>query len=129
MTLELTGLYASLLAILGTYLGAMVSVMRAKTGIAILHGDNMALAERIRRYGNFIESVPLVLILMSAVELGGASANWLHAIGGILLISRLIHPLGIDHKKPATPARIIGSLGTRIATLIAVIFLFWNAFG
>lgn len=129
MTLELTGIYASLLAILGIYLSIMVSVMRGKTGIAIMYGDNMVLAERMRRHGNFVDSVPLVLILMIVVELNGASSNWLHAIGGILLVSRIIHPLGIDHKKPDAPARIIGSVGTQIATLIAVVFLFWNAFG
>lgn len=127
MTLQLTGIYASLLAMLGIYLGIMVSVMRGKTGIAILHGDNMALAERMRRHGNFVESVPLVLILMGAVELGGASSNWLHAIGGILLVARIIHPFGIDHQNPDAPARIIGTVGTQIATLIAVVFLIWNA--
>ncbi|MBL4892507.1 MAG: MAPEG family protein [Rhizobiaceae bacterium] len=129
MTLQMTGIYASLLAILGIYLSIMVSAMRGKTGIAILHGENMVLAERMRRHGNFIESVPLVLILMGAVELGGASPNWLHAIGGILLVSRIIHPFGIDHQKPDAPARIIGTVGTQIATLIAVVFLVWSALG
>ena len=129
MTLQLTGIYASMLAVLGIYLGIAVSILRGKTGIAILHGDNMVLAERMRRHGNFVESVPLVLILMGAVELAGASPNWLHAIGGILLVARIIHPFGIDHQKPDAPARIIGTVGTQIATLIAVVFLIWNALG
>ncbi|MFK5977598.1 MAG: MAPEG family protein [Rhizobiaceae bacterium] len=129
MTLHLTGVYASLLAIIGIYLSIMVSVMRGNKSISILHGDNMALAERMRRHGNFVESVPLVLILLGAVELGGASPNWLHAIGGILLVSRIIHPFGIDHQKPDAPARIIGTVGTQIATLIAVVFLIWSTLG
>ena len=67
MTLALTGLYASALALWAAWLGAQVSIMRAKTNISILHGENMELAEKMRRHGNFIETVPIALILMAIV--------------------------------------------------------------
>jgi len=129
MTLALTGIYAVLLALLAQWLTASISILRAKTGISILHGDNMALAERIRRYGNFAENVPLALILMAIVELNQASPTWLHAIGGILLISRIIHPIGIQHDNVKQIFRIIGATGTRLSMIIAMVFIVWTYLG
>ncbi len=41
-------------------------MMRGKTGISILHGDNMDLAEKMRRHQIFVEYVPLALITVVA---------------------------------------------------------------
>lgn len=126
MTLELTGLYACALALWAGWLGASVSIMRAKTGISILHGEDMALAEKIRKHGNFTEVVPLALILMAIVELNGASTTWLHAIGGLLLVSRLVHPFGIKHDNPQEILRGIGSGGTSLSMVLSIIFIVWT---
>lgn len=126
MTLALTGLYTCALALWAAWLGASVSIMRAKTGISILHGDDMVLAEKIRKHGNFTEVVPLALILMAIVELNGASNLWLHAIGGLLLISRILHPFGIKHDNPQEILRGVGSGGTSLSMLISVIFIVWT---
>lgn len=126
MTLAITGIYTSILAILTIWLGARVSIHRAKTGISIMHGDDMTLAEKIRQHGNLTEAVPIALILMGIVELNGASPVWLHTIGGILLLSRIIHPFGIKHDKPSEVARGIGSTGTSIAMVISMVFIVWT---
>ena len=129
MTLALTGLYTTALALWAMWLGAVVSIHRAKSGISILHGDDMALAEKIRKHGNFTEVVPLALILMAIVEMNGASSAWLHAIGGILLISRILHPYGIKHDNPQEVLRGIGSGGTSLSMLISMVFIVWTYFG
>ncbi len=128
MPLEFTAIYASLLALLMIVLSTRVSVMRAKTDIPILHGDNIALAERIRQHANFTENVPMALILMGIVELSGADALWLNAIGATLLFSRIIHPFGVNADNNYRVARGMGALLTTVSVLISVVFILLNAF-
>ncbi len=127
MSFAITGLYASLLALLLIVLGARVSILRARTGVSILHGDNMELAERIRIHANLAESLPVALILMGIAEAQGASATVMHSMGIILLVSRLVHPFGIRHDKANEVLRGVGSAGTTIAQLIAIGYIAWRA--
>lgn len=123
MTLQLTAIYASLIALIYFVLEVRVSALRGKLDISILHGDSTQLAERIRQHGNLAEHAPIVLILMGLAEMNNASPTWLHAIGGILLIARIMHPLGLRAEKIAIPGRLIGAVGTNLSMLIAVFFL------
>lgn len=126
MTLTITAFYASALAVILIYLRTVVTIERAKSGISILHQDNMALAEKIRRHGNFIENVPHSLILLGLIEIMAAPTLMLHLVGGLLLASRILHPFGLTTEKAAHPLRIFsGVLGT-ISMLFAVGFIFWN---
>jgi uncharacterized membrane protein YecN with MAPEG domain len=129
MTFQITSAYAAILGLVAIFLSFQVIRMRAKTKVSLLDGDNMALKECIRRHGNFIEYVPLTLILMGFAEAGGASSTWLHVIGGILLIARLIHPFGIKHDNGSAPARVMGAAGSQIAMLLAVGLIGWQHLG
>ena len=91
MQVPITALYAGLLAIYGIWLSSRAGVMRGKIGISILHGDNMELAEKIRRHQNFTEYVPIALILIGVLELNGGSATFLHGLGAALIIARVAH--------------------------------------
>ena len=71
--------------------------MRAKTGISILHGDNMELAEKVRRHQNFVEYVPIALILIGFLELNGSNAIFLHVLGASLVVVRVAHAKGLYH--------------------------------
>jgi hypothetical protein len=46
---------------------------------------------RIRGHANFAEYVPLILVLMVALELCGTPKWQLHALGATLLVGRLLH--------------------------------------
>ncbi|MEM7302025.1 MAG: MAPEG family protein [Pseudomonadota bacterium] len=129
MTLQITALYAILLALLAMWLGARVSILRAKNGISILDGGDKQLAERMRQHGNFIENVPLALILMGLAEMNGAGSTLLHVIGVLLLASRVLHPFGINFDKPNEVLRGVGSTGTSLSMLIAMGYLGWSMFG
>ncbi|MGI9356731.1 MAG: MAPEG family protein [Rhizobiaceae bacterium] len=129
MNLPITAPYIALLAIYAIVFGAMVSIHRAKTGVSLAYGDDMTLLEKIRRHGNFAETVPLALLLMIAAELQGANGFWLHISGILLLVSRLIHPFGINHTKANAVARGIGSAGTTLAMLICIIIILWPWLG
>jgi uncharacterized protein len=116
---HITALYAASLAFMMAALSIHVTMLRAKTKISLLDGGNHQLTERIRRHGNFIENVPMVLLLMLIAEMLGTSGTWLHGIGGILVVARLIHIFGISYDKADPMPRIAGGALTTLATLLA----------
>jgi uncharacterized membrane protein YecN with MAPEG domain len=126
MAFQVTALYASILAIAAIILSVMVSARRGRTGVAIMDGGNPQLALSIRKHGNFVESVPFAILLMALAEARGMPATWLHAIGILLLVARLIHVFGINLNNPADPLRVAGAVGTHLSMLGAVIFLLWS---
>src|SRR5262245_23144823 len=119
MPVPVTALYSGVLALILVVLGVRVGLMRMKTGISILHGDDMELAEVIRRHANFTEAVPMALILMGLIELNGTSHATLHVLGTALVIARLAHPVGLVHDNLRSPLRGLGSGVTTLVTLVA----------
>ena len=117
--LPVTALYAALLAVVGIVLMLRVGLMRFRTGVSILHGDDPLFAQTIRRHANFIENVPLALVLMVLAEANGAGQTFLHVIGIVLVVSRIAHPLGLLHDRPIHPLRLLGTAGT-LVTMIAL---------
>ena len=121
-TLPITAIYAALLGIILIILRIRVTIVRAKTGISIYHGDNKALAEKIRQHANFTENIPYALILMVCVELAGASSALLYVIGSLLLASRLLNPFGIKHERANHPLRIISGIMTVAPMAISIMY-------
>jgi uncharacterized protein len=115
----ITSIYAAILAVMMIALSAHISMMRAKTNTSILDGGNKDLAVRIRRHGNFVESVPMILLLMALAELDGTGKTWLHASGILLIAGRILHAYGLQYDK-ATIIRILGGMASTIAMLIMV---------
>lgn len=126
MIVPITALYAGVLALILGALGYQVGSTRNRTGISILHGDDMDLAEKIRRHANFIENVPLALILMCVLELNGAGAGLLHGLGIALVLARIAHPLGLHHDNMRHPLRAIGAGVTFLVTAIAALAAIWQ---
>ncbi len=118
--LEITSLYAVPMGALMFILWLSVSKTRAATGMSIGHNNDVVLHEKIRRHGNFIEWVPMVLLMMSIAELRGGNGLALHVAGGFLVVSRIAHPFGLKHDKPAHVLRIIGNSGSLLALVIAL---------
>jgi uncharacterized protein len=125
MPFHITSLYAVILTLVAIVLSNIISIKRGKANISILHGNDMNLAIWIRRHGNFVESVPLAIILMGLSEGAGASRIWLHAIGLTLVASRLLHVAGLDATNAKNPLRIAGGVGTQLAMLGAAGFILW----
>ena len=131
MQLPITALFAGILAIFALVLSARAGSFRGKTGISVLYGEpqNMELAERVRAHQNFLEYVPMVVILMGIIELNGGSGTFLHVIGILLVISRIAHAIGLKHDNMAHVGRLIGAGGTALITLVAAVYALWIAVG
>lgn len=116
MVLPTTLSLAAAAAIINLWLAIRIGQMRASA--KVLHGDggNTGLMQRMRAQANFIENVPLALILIGAIELAGKGGQWLAIVGGVFMLARVAHGLGMDSTK-ANPLRAGGTLITMLTLL------------
>lgn len=128
MSLEITSIYAMPLAVLMIVLWMNVTKTRASMGVSIGNNDDVGLHEKIRRHGNFIEWVPMVLLMMMIAEMRGGNAAALHVAGILLVIGRVVHPFGLRHDNPSHVLRIIGNTGSLFALIIATGVIVWTQF-
>ena len=126
MALHVTALYAGLLGLVGLVLAGLVGRARAKTNISLNDGGNKELIEANRRHMNWVEYVPFILLLLAIAELNGAAKTWVHVMGGVLLISRLIHPFGISADKMMMWQRGAGTSGTFVVGFAALVTVLWQ---
>lgn len=123
MNFPITSLYAIALAVIFLLLWFNVSKTRSALSLSIGDAGNVDLHERIRRHGNFVEWVPMILILMMLAEGQGAGPLWLHAAGGLTVAGRIAHPFGLRANAPVHPLRIIGNSACILATLTLTVAL------
>jgi uncharacterized membrane protein YecN with MAPEG domain len=120
--LIVTAIIASLLTMIFIKLSFAVIGLRRKNQVGLGSGGHYDLERAIRAQGNFVEYVPLGMILIACLELSGAPW-WLVLIPGItLIIGRLIHAVGINEPPPHFSKRVIGMKFT-FYTLIALVVL------
>lgn len=100
--LPITGLYAALLAFVLLWLSLRVINERRRGGVALGTGDSHALLRASRAQGNFVEYVPIILVMLALLEAGGAAAWALHGLGAALLAGRLAHGIGVG-REPERP--------------------------
>jgi uncharacterized membrane protein YecN with MAPEG domain len=106
MSLQLTAIYASILAII--YFGLTVLVVKERRAGKVSLGDGSI--------DNFIEYVPICILLLLIAEINGSHDILLHIFGVALVLGRLSHWRGILANKPGLP-RIAGMLLTFAALL------------
>ena len=131
MTLPITALYAGILAIFALVLSARAGTYRGPAGVSLLYGEpvNWELAQRVRVHQNFLEYVPMLLILMGVIEINGGSSTFLHVVGVLLILARVAHATGLKHDNMAHKGRAIGAGGTALLTLVSAGYVLWLAIG
>ena len=109
--MNITLFYGSTLALM--YVGLALEVVyhrrRAKVGIG--HGDDRKLRRSIRVHANFGEYVPFAVLLLGLLEVDGAPAWALHAMGSVLVVSRVLHRMGLGAKAGTSFGRFWGTAG------------------
>ena len=119
IAVPITALYAGLLALVMLVLARNVIRGRLRAKVGLFDGGDEQLGRAIRIHGNFIEYVPIALILMGLVDINGAPAWALHAWGVVIVASRLVHAYGLSKSSVASKGRTIGtaSMWFAISTL------------
>ena len=93
---EITILYAGILGLMATVLGATCGLYRANAGISVGDGGDAELAMRMRRHANFVENAPLALILIALLEMQSVAGLAVHALGGAVVLGRGLHAYGFS---------------------------------
>jgi len=114
--IPITALYAGVLGIILVAISVRVSVLRGKFKVMFGDGGQEDLMRAIRGQGNFIEYVPLALVLIGIVEWEGMRPWVVHTFGGALLASRVIHYWGLTARQNAGRG-----IGTTVTWLVLVV--------
>jgi len=93
--ITVTAFYAGLLALLLLVLGMRLPLLRRRHQVSLGDGGVPALQRAVRMHGNAAETIPIGLILLAVLELQGFSLWILNAVGGSLLLGRILHPFGL----------------------------------
>jgi uncharacterized membrane protein YecN with MAPEG domain len=120
--LSITPIYLALLGMLFVPFTLRVGLYRVKNKILIGDGADPELLRRIRGQANFVETVPLAILLLIVMETLGASGTWLHALGALLVVGRLLHYIGLTEIGPLA-CRPAGMFATLATYLIAPIWI------
>ncbi|WP_337880714.1 MAPEG family protein [Rheinheimera sp.] len=123
MSFVVTSVYAALLTLMYVALAAYVIRQRVKHKIGLGDKNQPELLKAIRIHGNFAEYVPLLLLLLALLEAGQAPGWQLHLIGGLGLVGRVLHMLGLLKSSGTTAARLLGMILTFAALLVAAVLL------
>ncbi|WP_448547835.1 MAPEG family protein [Thalassotalea fusca] len=122
-SLNITGFYLGLLALLYLALTANIIRYRLKFQVGIGSNGNQTLAKAIRVHANFIEYTPIALLLLACYEFNGGSEAMVHALGAAFFVGRVLHVKGLSSSIGVTKERQLGMLSSFlvIATLSALL--------
>jgi len=116
--MQIVALYASLMGLLLIFLSYNVAAQRKRHQIGIGDGENRELARAIRVQANFIEYVPMALILFAVYESNQGNSILLHFSGVALVIARLLHAYGLGKTVGTSTGRFVGILLTWILIVL-----------
>lgn len=118
----ITALYAGLLGLVSMAVAFKAGSLRGKKNIPLGDGGDRELLLAMRRHSNFVEYVPLALILIGLLELNHVRPAALHALGAVLVVARVSHAVGIKPDKMKVPGRFIGASLTALVILVASVW-------
>jgi uncharacterized membrane protein YecN with MAPEG domain len=122
---KITLLFASLHALLLLALIAPISRHRHRHRIGLGSGGDPVLERKIRAHANFIEFVPIALLMLALLELAGLQAAWLWSFGAVLLLARVMHALGLSRHAGYSFGRFWGTVLTMLVLLGMAVAGLW----
>lgn len=114
MILQTTLCLAAAAAVINFWLGLRIAQLRHALHIMTGDGGNEAMVRRMRAQANFIETTPLLLILVGLIEAAGKGGLWLAPLGAVFMLGRVVHAIGMDGK--LTWGRSLGTVTAYLAT-------------
>jgi len=117
MHVTVTPVFAALLALIFVYLSVRTILKRRKAKVAVGDGGNVELQRAARAHANFIEYVPITLLVLTFLEMRAVGSYVMIGLCSLLLIGRCVHAYGISNPKENYIFRKIGVYMT-FATLI-----------
>ena len=120
----ITSLYILPLTLLLLYMFYRIIKYRRGLRIGIGDGGDVRLQQASRAHGNFIEVVPLALIIMVLLEMQGAPGWAVHLYGTVLVLSRIAHAQGMYQSAGESPGRMVGTIAILLLFIAGAAGLF-----
>lgn len=125
--MRLTYLYAALLMFVFVGLSVRTLRLRRRLRIPVGDGGNPAMLRAMRAHANFVEYVPLGLLLIYFAESAGAPRPLIHVLGLALLVGRVLHGFGISQITEDYRFRVAGMALTLTTLLVSASYLLVRA--
>ena len=127
---SITSAYLAILALLYAALTLQVARLRQRDRASFGDNGSLQLRSAIRAHANFVEYVPIITLMIAMLEMSGLPAMRVHLLMGALLVSRLLHPLGM-YAAPNTLQFRIGRVGgitiTFVLLIACAVMILWRA--
>jgi uncharacterized membrane protein YecN with MAPEG domain len=123
VTLTYTLMFAVAFALINLWLAFRTGKVRLGANVSVGDGGNPLLAARMRAHANFLEYVPLALILIGLIEMRVGPSQILFGLGIALVLARVAHAFGMERPVP-NPFRAGGILVTFLVTIALIV---WGA--
>ena len=128
MALHATILYSSIFGLMFLYLSAEVTKLRVRYEVYLGDGGHLDLFKAIRIHANFAEYIPIILFLLFLSELIGGRSWLLHTLGGLLVVGRILHVIGLQKSDGPSLYRFFGIIITWTVLLVLSVFCLISAF-
>ena len=114
----ITAFYAGILGLI--YLGLTGLVIYGRATFKVFNGDggHDNMRGMIRAHANFIEYVPLILVLVALLESSGANSVLIRTMMIALCVVRALHPFGMLARERSPVQAICRGAGSMITWVI-----------
>ena len=117
--ISVTPIYAAILALMLVLLSVRTLLLRRRLAVSIGDGGKAVLARAVRVHGNFVEYVPLTLLLLFFLEVSLDNAVVIHVLGMLLITGRISHAYGVSRINEDFRFRVAGIALTFTAMISA----------
>src|SRR5262249_41656475 len=115
--------HAALLILMAVAFALLVIQRRRTVGGGLEDAGDKELAKAMRIHANFVEFAPFAIAAYILLALAGVSAVFIHVLGSIFLIGRVVHAAGLSRHEGASLGRLIGAAASLLVLTAAAIRL------
>ena len=121
-----TPLVTAVLALIYVALSFAVIGRRLQSKIGFGDGGDRELSTAIRVHANFIEYVPLSILLFWFIETVLFDSDIVAVLGLVLVVARILHIVGMRNPRQYMVLRQVGIVATLSVIVIAAIRIIWH---
>lgn len=118
------GLLIILMLALKLYVGGRRGKLKLASGQT---NDEFNRSQRVQM--NAVEDVPVLMVGIGALAMLGMPAWYIHIVGLGLLVSRILHAVGLAGSSGFSIGRMVGTMGTMLVYIAVAAALLVHAFG
>lgn len=126
MHVTVTPVFAALLALIFVYLSVRTILKRRKVKVAVGDGGNVDLQRAQRAHANFIEYVPIALLVLTFLEMRAVGSYVMIGLCSLLFLGRCIHAYGISNPKENYTFRKTGMYMTFASLVLGSLGLLYS---